>query len=196
MTGRRRAALLLTAAVLLAGCGAPRSSPATTLESVPYDLLAPSQAPEPSPTEADRGGGRAFLVRGDALVPTSPVSPGSSTADTVRRTLARLTAGPTEDDRAAGRSSALGPDVPVSLVALSGRRAVVDIGTKDLPPGAGRLTLAVGQLVLTVTSVPGVDEVTLTSDGASVPAPLPGGALTDRPLTADDYRSLTAASAS
>ncbi|WP_404347585.1 GerMN domain-containing protein [Phycicoccus jejuensis] len=193
MTGRRRAALLLTAAVLLAGCGAPRSSPATTLESVPYDLLAPSQAPEPSPTEADRGGGRAFLVRGDALVPTSPVSPGSSTADTVRRTLARLTAGPTEDDRAAGRSSALGPDVPVSLVALSGRRAVVDIGTKDLPPGAGRLTLAVGQLVLTVTSVPGVDEVTLTSGGQPLAAPVPGGALVDRPLTAEDYRSVTSA---
>ncbi len=135
MTGRRRAVLLLTAAVLLVGCGAPRSSPATTLENVPYDLLAPSQAPEPSPTEADRGGGRAFLVRGDALVPTSPVSPGSSTADTVRRTLARLTAGPTEDDRAAGRSSAWDPTCPSPSWPCPGAGRSSTSAPRTCPPG-------------------------------------------------------------
>ena len=83
-------------------------------------------------------------------MPTAAVPPGSSTVDTVRRVLTRLAAGPSEQDRAAGRSSALGPDVRVTLLDLAGTRATIDIQPGQLPTGAGRLPLAIGQLVLTV----------------------------------------------
>jgi hypothetical protein len=65
--------------------------------------------------------------------------------------------------------------------------ATVDIGgVVDAPSGwATRRT--VGQLVLTATSVPGIDAVRLTLTGDPVEAPLPDGELTSDPLTADDY---------
>ena len=52
---------------------------------------------------------------------------------------------------------------------------------------ADRLPLAMGQLVLTVTSAPGIEAVQVGAAGEAVEVPLPGGALTDRPVTADDY---------
>ena len=52
---------------------------------------------------------------------------------------------------------------------------------------ADRLPLAMGQLVLTVTSAPGIEAVQVRAVGDTIEVPLPGGALTDRPVTADDY---------
>jgi hypothetical protein len=52
------------------------------------------------------------------------------------------------------------------------------------------LPSAVGQIVLTVTSVPDVDSVILLRDGAPVQAPLPGGALSSDPVLEQDYREL------
>ncbi|MBM6402361.1 GerMN domain-containing protein [Phycicoccus sonneratiae] len=189
------ASVLLVAAAL-AGCGAPHDTPASTIASVPYDLLAPSDAAAPSPTESATRGPFVFLVREDRLVPASPVADPGSSRDAVGQALRLLVEGPTEADRAAGRSTALGPDVQATLTSLEGGRATVDLRAGSLPTGAGRLPLAAGQLVLTLTSVPGVDDVVLTSDGSPIEAPLPGGALTDRPLTAQDYATLLASSAS
>jgi Sporulation and spore germination len=78
----------------------------------------------------------------------------------------------------------------LTLTDVTGGRAGVDIRAGDQAPSPGRLPLAVGQLVLTLTSIEGVDEVVLTAGGAPIEAPLPGGALTDRPLRAADYAAL------
>ena len=67
---------------------------------------------------------------------------------------------------------------------------MVDIRSGDLAPSPSRLPLAVGQLVLTLSSIEGIDDVALTAAGSPIQAPLPGGALTDRPLRADDYAAL------
>ena len=82
------------------------------------------------------------------------------------------------------------------LVSLEDGRATVDVRMGRLPTGGDRLPLAVGQVVLTVTSVPTVREVVLVADGARIEAPLPGGALTGRPLTAADYAVLRQAPSS
>lgn len=194
MTGWRRAvgpAVALLAAAHLAACGAPTSSPARTLGPLPYDLAAPSPSDSSTPTTAATTGPRTWFVRDGVLVAASAATQGNSLRESVVRSLERLAAGPTGPEREEGLSTALGPAARLSLVELRDGRVVVDVSSGDRPPGAGQLPLAVGQTVLTLTSLPGVEEVLLRSDGRPVSAPLPDGALTDRPLTARDYRELT-----
>ncbi len=195
---RARHAVVLAVAVVvpsvLGACGAPESTPAETIGSVPYDLLSPSRTAVPAPTTSAARGPYVVMLQDERLVAAGRVEGGGLPADAVARALAQLVAGPTEQDRAAGRATALGSDFRASLTTLVGARATVDIRAGQLPTGPGRLPLAVGQLVLTVTSVPEITEVVLTSEGTTIDAPLPGGVLTDRPLTAEDYRDLLVAS--
>ena len=188
-----RLALAVLTALTLAACGAPTGSPAQTLESVPYDLSAPSTSARATATPAPSRGPQVYLVRDEALLAASAVPQGGDVRDTAIRALDQLVDSPNDQDRMSGLSTALGPDVRLSLSSLSNGRATVDIRAGEQAPGAGRLPLAVGQVVLTLTSVGGVDEVVLTSDGVRIAAPLPGGALTDRPLRARDYAELIVA---
>jgi hypothetical protein len=55
---------------------------------------------------------------------------------------------------------------------------------------ADRLPMAVGQVVMSLTSVPGVARVVLLSSGTRLQVPLPGGALTTRAVTSADYGDL------
>lgn len=178
-------------ALALVACGAPTGSPAQTIGSVPYDLAAPSTSARPTATATPSRGSQVYLLRDEMLVPASPAPEGAGVRDTAVRALEQLVARPDDQDRTAGLSTALGPDVSLSLVDLANGRATVDIRAGEQAPGAGRLPLAVGQVVLTLTSIDGVDEVVLTSDGTPIAAPLPGGALTAQPLRAGDYAELT-----
>ena len=65
-------------------------------------------------------------------------------------------------------------------------------GAGDAPAGQ-QSRRAVGQIVLTATSLPGVRAVLLTHDGEPLEAPLPSGELTSSPLTAADYEPLLVA---
>lgn len=192
---RRSASFTLLAGVLMvcagvAGCGVPTASSAQSVPVVPYDLLSPSDA-GPSASAAVPGAGpQMWLVDGTELVAAAAPSPGRDVRSTASAVLDRLAQGPTEQQRADGLSTAFGPDVRLTLTDVTGGRAVVDIQAGDQAPSPSRLPLAVGQLVLTLTSIEGVDEVVLTAAGAPIQAPLPGGALSDRPLRADDYASL------
>jgi spore germination protein GerM len=108
--------------------------------------------------------------------------------------LRRLREGPTDEQRRQGLGSAFGPDVGLSLVAVTDGAALVEVTPAEQVPPADRLPLAVGQVVLTLTSVEGVERVVLQQDGQPVPAPLPGGELTSAPLTPADYDDLLAPS--
>jgi spore germination protein GerM len=79
---------------------------------------------------------------------------------------------------------------------LSDGTATIDIDGPDEAPSGGASRLAVAQIVLTATSVPGVDAVRLTLSGEPVEAPLPSGQLTSAPLTAADYAALLVPGAS
>lgn len=187
------AALVAAVAVAVsavAACGAPSGSPARTIGSVPYDLTASPTPTAPASSPTPTRGAQVFLLRDDTLVPASPVTAGADFRSSATRALQRLVEGPTDVDRTAGLSTALGPEVRLSLTDLTDGRATVDVQVGAQALGAGRLPLAVGQIVLTLTSVPDVDSVVLTARGARIAAPLPGGALTDRPLRARDYVEL------
>jgi spore germination protein GerM len=131
-----------------------------------------------------------FWLTSDRLVPEAT---GDSCADrpelVVQQLLGALVAGPSEQARAARRSSAIPPDSGLDLVSIVDGTVQVAI-EPETSLSAERLPVAVGQIVLTVTSAPTVRSVVLVADGEPVQVPLPGGVLTDGPVTGDDYSDL------
>ncbi|MBB3086853.1 GerMN domain-containing protein [Geodermatophilus sabuli] len=176
---------------VLAGCGVPTGGPAETIPAseVPFGLTSPSAQTSATPApEPQADPTRVYLVaRDDSLVPRPREVTGRLAQDRLDSLLAALAAGPTAAEHDLQLSTALPPDVELTVTDLTGGTATIDLaGPTDAPAGpAGRR--AVAQLVLSATSVPGVDAVVLTVDGAPVDAPLPSGQLSPAPLSADDY---------
>ena len=192
--GRVGAAFATTTVLLLASCGLPGGGSVHVVDddTVPYQLLesgtpsarssVPGRDPGPVPV--------VFWMTGDRLVPEAT---GDSCAERpevlVERLLGALAAGPSDDARAAGKSSAIPSDAGLDLVGMSDGSVEVEI-EPETSLSAERLPVAVGQVVLTITSAPTVRSVVLVSDGSPVQVPLPGGVLTNGPVTADDYADL------
>jgi spore germination protein GerM len=190
----------VTAVTLLAGCGLPHDDTARALDprQVPYGLLQSGTSSESDPAQTnstDRTGQRAelFLLNGDDRLVGVPAGVGRqlTTSGRLAALFALLERGPDESQRSQGLSSAWTPGVRIQLRDFADGTALVEVtaGLKD--PTADRLPIAIGQLVLSATSLPEVDAVQLVRDGAPVEVPLPGGALTSAPLTRQDYASLT-----
>ena len=146
-----------------------------------------------------------LLDAGDALVavPFESSRPGAPAAATApagdegaavlaRVLLQRLVAGPDAGQREGGLSTELGPGVPAALVDVVDGTARVALRQPDRDRAADRLSLAIGQVVLTVTSVPGVERVQLLRDGVPTAVPLPDGARSGAPVTALEYAVLLA----
>jgi Sporulation and spore germination len=190
------AAALLTVDVAAAACGVPTGdAPATIPASdVPYGLLSttPSSAPATPPTPQSAQP-LVFLVGGDGrLVPRGRNLSGGPLKREVAELLDDLATGPTREERRAQLSTVLPPDVRLTVTGYDSGTWTIDIvGGTDLAGRASRL--AVGQIVLSATSLPGVDAVRLQRNGEPVEAPLPSGRLTTEPLTAAGYSPLTQA---
>ena len=138
-----------------------------------------------------------YLLDGDGrLVPVAASPTESGLVPVLGGVLSRLAAGPREAERASGLASALGPDVRLTLVGVADGTATIEVDVGEQDPSASRLPLAVGQVVLSATSVEGVDRVQLVQGGSPIEVPLPDGALTLGPVTADDYAALLVPTAS
>ncbi|WP_138761015.1 GerMN domain-containing protein [Modestobacter altitudinis] len=194
-----RAAALLMLAVT-AACGVPTGGDPDPIAAsdVPYGLAeaTPSTSAAPS-ASAELDQPRVYLLAEDgALVPQGRSLTDGQLADRLDELLDDLAAGPTADELTDRLSTALRPETSLTVQELSDRTATIDLGgTADAPSGQ-ESRRAVAQIVLTATSLPGVDAVLLTRAGQQVDAPLPSGQLTARPLAADDYSSLLTPSAS
>ena len=70
---------------------------------------------------------------------------------------------------------------------LDGNPVTVDIGGAEGTQSPEESRRAVGQIVLTATSLTDVRAVRLTRDGDAIDAPLPDGELTAAPLTAEQF---------
>ena len=190
MTPRPRVALV---AVLLAlgGCGVPTGGPPTAVPAseVPFGLL--SQSPQPpaaGSTAPGVGEPGVYLLQGtDRVVARVRRLPDRPVDQQLQLLLEDLAAGPAGEELDEGLTTALAPDVELTLASLADGTATVDVaGAAEVPIGR-ETRLAVAQVVLTATSLPGVSAVRLLVDGAPVAAPLSSGRLTDEPLTAQDY---------
>lgn len=203
------AALLAGAVAVCTACGVPTGGSTRSVdpENVPYALLSPPPSAEPTaptdstpsiptvpPTATAMASPQLFLLDDDLLVAVSVELPLQAVGAEamIRAALDQLSEGPDEDQRSAGLASALGSDVDLRLVDLIDGTARVDVVLPSRDPAPDRLPLAVGQIVLTVTSVTGVDDVVLVQDGEGIEMPLPGGARTSDPVGAADYQDLLA----
>lgn len=152
---------------------------------VPFSLL--DAHPSSAPPVAEAGARRAtlFFVHQDALVPVGRALPEGATA---RDVLDELLAGPTPEESAAGLSTLLDPAVDVAGAAVSQRRALVDFG-KPLPDATDgtRRSLALAQIVFTLTDLPAVRDVRFLLDGSPVEVPVGDGRLTRAAVARADY---------
>jgi hypothetical protein len=191
----RRAATVVALLLTLVACGVPADGTVRTVDpdAVPYGLLRTAPVESPAPTVA----GPAvtvpqvyFLDDEDQLVPEPQPVPAAGLEPVLDALLSRLAQGPSEQQLDQGLGSALGPDTGLELVSVVDRVAHVQVTPSSQSPAADRIPLAIGQVVLTATSVDGVDRVAFVRDGVPLEVPLPGGARTSQPVSASDYASL------
>jgi hypothetical protein len=196
VTGRSRL-LALAAAAVHAGSGVPTGGAPDRIDAsaVPYGLAAPSpgsSAATSSPARDDRP--RVYLVGpDDVLVPSGRQASGATTHDRLDDLLAQLADGPTAGERDAELTTALPPRIALSVTSVDDGTATIDFSATSASPAGEQTRRAVGQIVLTATSLPGVTAVLLTHDREPLEAPLPSGELTAAPLTAADYEPLLVA---
>lgn len=195
MSGRGAGWAAVAIAVVLTGCGVPTGGQPQTIppSDIPYGLASPSPTPMPSaPPETVADTSRVHWIDAqDTLVPQPREVGGTTRRERLAHLLDELAAGPLPRERDDELSSALPPEVRLGVAALDEGTATVDVDTLGRAPSGGSTRRAVAQIVLTATSVPGVQAVRLQLAGEPVEAPLPSGELISRPLTASDYTSFT-----
>ncbi|WNV76839.1 GerMN domain-containing protein [Geodermatophilus sp. DSM 44513] len=196
MSARRTAGstALAVSLLLTSACGVPTGGEPETIAStdIPYGLASTTPTSAPAPPPAARSNEpRIYLVTAEGvLVPRGRTSGDGSLEQRLTRLLAGLAAGPTSGERGDQLTSALPPEVRLSLTTIEGGTATIDISAPENAPSGRESRQAVGQVVLTATSLPGIEGVVLTRDGGPVEAPLLSGELTTAPLTAEDYDAL------
>jgi hypothetical protein len=190
--------VLSAVVALLGACGLPSSSSPVQVPAaeVPYGLLESATA---SPTPTATPGvplvdGSIYLADPQQqLVAVGVQVPDEQAAPMLQTLLNRLAVGPTERERALGLVTDLGPGSTIVLRDISGGTANIELQSTGQDPSPSKLPVAVGQIVLTATSIVGVDRVVFFRDGSPVAVPGPsGGGLTAEPLIAADYAALLA----
>ncbi len=178
---RASAALVtcLAAVATLAGCS-------ISAQSAPVPVDAPTATtPTPAPSRAGVPLTiQVYLVRGERLARiTRTVPPGAG----LEPSFVGLSVPVTSSQAAMGIRSAL----PVASSPMKGQ--VVDgVARIDLPTGFERISvhdqsLAMAQLVFTVTANSLATSVQLVQGSRSLPMPSPSGQLITRPVTRQDY---------
>ncbi len=182
-------------ALVLAGCGVPTGGAPSTIDAadVPYGLASPSPAPTPTaPPEARTVTSQVhWITAGEAVVPRGREVSGTTRRERLASLLEQLAAGPTPAELDEQLSTALPPTIRLTVAGFEDGTATIDLEVQTQELSGVSLRRAVAQIVLTATSVPGVQAVLLELSGEPVEAPLPAGALTAGPLTAQDYAAAT-----
>ncbi len=176
------------------GCGLPTHSEAVRVptSNLPHGVGPSRPAPGLPPTPRVSGPARVYFVtREAALAPVAaPVGQGADLTRQVSVVLERLAAGPSSADRARGLSSEVPPGSSMTVGSIRDGVARIEWATLSdgLEPRRG--SLAAGQVVLSVTSISGVDQVQILRDGVPADVPLPGGELKTGPLSGTDFADL------
>lgn len=190
-------AVLVAALAGLGACGLPRSSSPTQVNSadVPYGLLETATG---SPTPTATPG--VLLVPGtiyladpqQKLVAVGVQVPDAQAVPMLQTLLTRLALGPSDRERDRGLATDLSPGSSLVLRSITSGTATIELQPTEQDPSPNKLPIAVGQIVLTATSIVGVDRVAFLRSGTPLPVPGPDGSTTSAPLMAADYDGLLA----
>lgn len=180
---------MLAGCAVLAGCGVPADHAIHSINPAasPRRPFSP-----PTPTDSRRASRTpAVYFRNDkgVLAPAPRAVPEGTAKSMLQALLDQLAKGPAQTELHRGLDSVLPPTMTLEVTAVSDRRATVAM-TGELP--STDQDVAVAQIVLSATTVQGVNSVLFTRAGGPMRPPLPGGvlALPGRALTARDYQPL------
>lgn len=190
-------AVLVTSLALLGACGLPRSSSPVEVPTaeVPYGLLEAATAnttPTATPGVLLIPGTIYLADTEQRLVAVGVQVPNAQTIPMLQTLLNRLAVGLSERERARGLVTDLSPGSSLVLRGLSSGTAYIELESTGQDPSPSKLPVAVGQIVLTATSIVGVDRVVFVRDGTPLPVPGPDGSSTSVALGATDYEDLLA----
>jgi spore germination protein GerM len=174
-----RLVALLMLFVTLAACGIPMQSEPEALDLEIRPVAVP---PVVEPSGPDQS--IVYLVRDEGLVPVA-----RRTADDAAGLLELLLAGPTLTEEQTGLRSAIPANTLVLGVERNGNTIVVDLSESFANIGGVDEILAVGQIVVTLTTDT-TNDVSVLLEGSPVAVPLPDGALATEPVSVADYQVL------
>ena len=188
---RRLAIWIIVAGIAAAGaaCGIPHDSRPKIL---PGGVVNPALAPVDGQSKAGDATAspdlraEIFLVQAEHLIKVGRSAPRREMVDVLNL----LLKGATEAEFAAGIRSAISPQTTLLSARLEGDTAVADLSGALVEVGGEEQILAVAQLVLTATAVPGVGQVRFLLEGQAVEVPRADGTLTSETLRASDYAGL------
>ncbi len=194
IAGRASRAPAAAFVVLLAACGVPTDDTSRPIapENIPFglaDVTTSTSTTIASPDRVPEAGingqsVRLYFAADNQFVAVDRMLPAPATLE---RVLEELADGPGPDD--GGLRSVVGAD-DIASVELKAGVATVSLTSRfpELPPSEQRL--AVAQLVLTLTSRPGVGQVAFSLEDQSVGVPRADGSITLGYVSRDDYRTL------
>ncbi len=195
------AAVLTCAAVLSGGlgCTIPSQDAPTVIDptTVPFDLLDPDHAAPkaastavPPAARPDLATSTVYFVKDKTLVGVRRMGRPGPPNRQLAIVVAALASGPSTPEQSDGLGTAIPPTLRMTFVSVEDGQATVDLTGESGGVTPAESPLAVGQIVLTLTSLPGIEEVRLTRDHVLIEAPLADGSLTSAPLVAEDYLDL------
>jgi spore germination protein GerM len=174
--------LILSGVLLLMACGIPIES-----EPEAIDIDVETSPEDDGPPPGERAAASIYLVRDEALVHVTRDLPTPSSPEII---FDSLLDGVTDPEELANLRTAIPPGTSALGVRTEGAALVVDLSLEFVSVGGEEEILAVAQIVLTATSIEGVDRVVFFVEGVPTDVPVASGALSTEPVAADDYASL------
>ena len=181
-----RAALLLAAALVLAGCGASEESPGP---AAPPETTA---AGETLPPPVETSDVVVYFARGEQVGAAHRVVP--KTPRIGAAALEALLAGPTVLEQEAGLGTLIPAGTRLLGLTIEGGVAVADL-SREFESGGGSLSMRmrIAQVVHTLTQFPTVERVGFLLDGEAVEGIGGEGVVVDPPVGRADFEDLAPA---
>ena len=187
---RRPLSALGLVVLMSAACGIGTEAAPHHLDrqGVPFGLLAPATTTTTPTTEPVAAQVTIYLeATTQKLV---AVARKTSMPPTIQDILEALSAGPTSTESSRGLTSPISSASPIKLDAFRAGNVSVDVPASFESLGGQDQIVAAGQLVYSLTGLPGVTGVVLLVAGQPTQVPTSGGSLSSGPLTRNDYVAL------
>lgn len=187
----KRMSVLILVALTSVGCAQVDRVRTIPADDVPHNLLATAteSASSDSPTKPSIQSPRVYFLKSPGTLGPFPAKVTSTdTRDGISELLAALTAGPSQAQKEDSVRTVIPVGAELKLVSISDGRALISVATDPSAVRREDLPYFAAQIVLTLTSVQGVDSVLFqNNEGERQSAVLPDGSATNEPLTTGVY---------